>query len=539
MTLPRPAAFCIGVAAVAVASVAFAIAPAASSSAGGHEARLAAPIGSAAAPTGTASATGTGTATATATAPATNRPNIVFVLTDDLSTDLVRYMPHVRQLAAEGMSFTNYTVTDSLCCPSRTSIFTGEFPHNDGVFLNEGPDGGFGAFQANRDEAKSFAPALEDAGYRTAFLGKYLNAYHPNSSDGTVGNIGDGGSYIPAGWTTWAGQSDGYPEYHYVVNYNHQILHFGRDPADYGVYTLDRFGQQFITDSAAAAQPFLLEVATFAPHKPYTPAYEDRNSFPRVRAPRNPAWNTAPANPPSWLARKARLSARGEKTIDANYRLRVQSVQSVDRMVGHLMDTLRTAGQLSNTVFVFSSDNGYHMGQYRLHAGKMSAFDTDVNVPLVVAGPGIPAGVTSRRVVQNTDLAPTFEDLAGITPHASIDGKSLVSLLHGRPGKHWRTVALIEHHGVDFKKYPHDPDFQPPNAGGIPTYAALRSAKFTYVRYQDGEREFYKRASDPYELHNIVARLRTSRIHKLNAALKALQSCSGTTRCWAAGHLAG
>ncbi|HZC51495.1 MAG TPA: sulfatase [Mycobacterium sp.] len=528
MTLSRPAAaFSLAVAAVAAAAVAFAAAPAAHPSPTDRDARSTAWTGP---------ATLARPASVASPATSTSRPNIVFVLTDDLSNNLVQYMPHVQQLAAAGMSFTNYTVTDSLCCPSRSSIFTGEFPHNDGVFANEGPDGGFGAFQANHDEAKCFAPALKAAGYRTAFMGKYLNLYKTNSSDGTAAHVGTG-SYIPPGWTTWAGQDNGYPEFNYTVNYNDKLLHYGSRPAEYGVYTLDHFGQRFITDSAAARKPFLLEVASFAPHKPYTPAVEDQNSFPGLQAPRTPAWNSLPANAPSWLAGKRRLSQKAITQLDASFRLRVQSVQSVDRMIGHLTDTLRKTGQLANTVFVFSSDNGYHMGQYRLHAGKMSAFDTDVNVPLVVAGPGIPAGTTSDAVTQNTDLAPTFERLAGITPHPTIDGRSLLPLLHGGSDAHWRTLALVEHHGVDFAQYPNDPDFQPPDAGGIPTYAALRSATFTYVRYQNGEREYYNRASDPYELNNIAASLPATRIDTLDAALDALQACKGTTQCWAAGHL--
>ncbi|HZC52244.1 MAG TPA: sulfatase-like hydrolase/transferase, partial [Mycobacterium sp.] len=296
------------------------------------------------------------------------------VLTDDLSTNLVRYMPHVRALTAAGMSFTNYTVTDSLCCPSRSSIFTGRFPHNTGVFTNQGTDGGSGAFQLHGDPELTFALALQRAGYRTAMMGKYLNGYSPSSASGYTdptqigwpGTPAPGGNYVAPGWTTWAVEGNGYPEFDYDLNYNHRVLHFGDAPSDYGVQTLDRLGQRFIAHSAAADKPFLLEVSTFAPHAPYTPAYSDRDLFPGLGAPRTPAWNTTPRHAPNWLAGHDPLTSKQVSVIDHSFRRRAQAVQSVDRAVGHLRDQLRRSGQLSNTVFVFTSDNGYHLGEYRL-----------------------------------------------------------------------------------------------------------------------------------------------------------------------------
>jgi len=114
-----------------------------------------------------------------ASAPSPRRPNIVFVLTDDLATNLVQYMPQVLRMQREGVTFSNYFVTDSLCCPSRASIFTGRFPHETGIFRNQGPDGGFVAFRDRGYEQATFATALSAAGYRTAMLGKYLNGYLP------------------------------------------------------------------------------------------------------------------------------------------------------------------------------------------------------------------------------------------------------------------------------------------------------------------------------------------------------------------------
>src|SRR5690349_1630794 len=126
-----------------------------------------------------------------------SRPNIVFVLADDLSTNLVPYMPHVQAMMREGATFNNYFVTDSLCCPSRASIFTGLYPHDTGVFKNSGPDGGFWTFDRHNDPSRTYALALERAGYHTALMGKYLNGYKPGVT------FHGGRPYVPPGWNDW------------------------------------------------------------------------------------------------------------------------------------------------------------------------------------------------------------------------------------------------------------------------------------------------------------------------------------------------
>ncbi|GAB3934338.1 hypothetical protein GCM10027614_07170 [Micromonospora vulcania] len=191
--------------------------------------------------------------------------NIIFVLTDDLAWNLVQYLPQVRQLQNEGVTFTNYTVTDSLCCPSRSSILTGKLPHNTGVFTNGGADGGFAVFKGRGNENRTFATALQGKGYRTAFLGKYLNGYLPADTQG--GAL----PYVPPGWSEWYVAGNGYPEYNYDLNENHTVVHYGSAPADYLTNVLSRKGKDFIQRSAAAGTPFLLEVSTFAPHSPFTP----------------------------------------------------------------------------------------------------------------------------------------------------------------------------------------------------------------------------------------------------------------------------
>ncbi|MBU2669049.1 sulfatase-like hydrolase/transferase [Actinoplanes bogorensis] len=433
------------------------------------------------------------------------RPNVVLVLTDDLSMNLVQHMPNVRALAGDGTTFAQYTVTDSLCCPSRSSIFTGRYPHNTGVFTNSG-DGGFGVF-AKEQEKDTFATTLQAAGYRTAMMGKYLNGYQPGR---------DG---VRPGWTEWDVAGNAYGQYNYDLNENGTVKHYGRD---YLTSVLERKATDFITSSGD--DPFLLEVSTFSPHGPYTPAPQDVDAFPGLKAPRGPSFDKLPADAPSWLASRPPLTEQEKTTIDRVYRKRAQSVLSIDRMLGSLRQTLEKTGVADRTLVVFSSDNGFHLGEHRLAAGKQTAFDHDVHVPLIMAGPDVRAGATVDAMVQNIDLRPTFEELGGVKPGSAVDGSSLVPLLRDGAADGWKTTGLVEHHGPGVA--PDDPDKQNKASGMPPTYTALRTPDYTYVEYANGEKEYYDRRTDPDELANKASSLPAERVAELHAELIRLSTSS-------------
>ncbi|GAB3881615.1 hypothetical protein GCM10029964_037990 [Kibdelosporangium lantanae] len=177
------------------------------------------------------------------------------------------------------------------------------------------------------------------------------------------------------------------------------------------------------------------------------------------------------------------------------------------------------------------------MGEYRLNPGKMTAFDTDIRVPLVVAGPGVAGGQASTAAVANIDLAPTFQQVGGAPVANSVDGHSLLPLLHGGTGTQWRTGNLIEHHGPDTQA--DDPDLPAPNSGNPPSYEALRTHGYTYVEYADGSREYYNLVQDPNELHNTVGSLSQARLTQLHNDLTGLQNCHTGPACWSAGHVGG
>jgi N-acetylglucosamine-6-sulfatase len=172
------------------------------------------------------------------------------------------------------------------------------------------------------------------------------------------------------------------------------------------------------------------------------------------------------------------------------------------------------------------------MGEYRLEPGKQTAFDTDINVPLIVSGPHVPAGRTVTRLASNIDLAPTFESLAGLKIRKTIDGHSLAALWHGNQPADWRQAILIEHHGPD--DLPGDPDAQSNAQADPPSYEAVRTENALYVLYDDGSQEFYDTATDPLELDNIASR---GVPPELRNALAALEDCHNGVTCWAAAHL--
>ncbi|WP_245574062.1 sulfatase family protein [Amycolatopsis nigrescens] len=457
------------------------------------------------------------------------RPNIVFVLVDDMDQGLVRFMPHLQQLQKQGVTFSNFTVTDSLCCPSRSSILTGKFPHNTGVFTNKPPDGGFEVFHREQ-ERDTIGTQLQQAGYRTGFLGKYLNGYQP------ADKLGGDRPFVPPGWHEWAVAGNGYPGYDYQLNVNGNLVEHGDEPGDYLTDVLAGRGNDFIRHSGATGEPFFLEVAPFVPHTPSTPAPRDVNEFPGLTAPRDPSFNEPDrSDKPEWLRQRPPLTPDQLATLDPAFRKRAQSLQAVDDMLAGFQQTLAATGQADRTQIVFSSDNGYHLGQHGLLQGKQTAFSTDVNVPLIAAGPGIPAGRTVDQTVENIDLRPTFAELAGAPPSPDVDGQSFAGLLRGDPAPSAKNVALVEHHGPNNGK--HDPDRQAPASGNPPTYTAIRTTEGNYVEYTTGEREYYDRARDPYELDNTYPALSPGQQAALHDTLTRLAQCRGTAQCAAAAHL--
>jgi arylsulfatase A-like enzyme len=417
-----------------------------------------------------------------------------------------------------GTSFDRYDVRDSLCCPSRASIFTGRYPHSTGVIRNQPPDGGWEVFHSGA-EASTVATSLRRAGYLTALMGKYLNGYLPQ------------GRFVPPGWTDWAVAGDAYRSFNYnllVASPGNapRVAWNGRRARDYLTDVISRRGRAFIADAVRNDQPFFLELAPFTPHDPYVPAPRDRGRFADVTVPRGVLFDAPQLRgAPSWLPEQP-LTGREIAQLDRNFRKRVRSVQAIDRMLGDVRRQLRRLGVEQDTYVIFSSDNGFHMGQRRLTEGKQGAWDHDIRVPLVVAGPDVFAGAVVHQLAANVDLRPTFEELAGLVP--ATEGRSLASLLHEGFAPSWRDVTLIEHHGPPGSG---DPDQQDHLAGKPPSYDALRFADALYVEYDNPSRapEFYDLTTDPFERDNVYGLLPPERKAELARRLAAMRTCVGVT----------
>jgi arylsulfatase A-like enzyme len=459
-------------------------------------------------------------AAAAAPAPGGARgPNVVFVLANDLAWNLVPFMPNVQKMQQEGVTFTNHFVTDPSCCANRVSILTGQYPHDHGVVGSTRTAGAYQTFTNPRNEAATFAAALEAAGYRTALMGHYLHGYLPTRHP------------PPAGWTSWAAVGNAYRGFGYALNQDGKILRFGDRAEDYLTDVLGRLATRFVRDAGNA--PFLLTVATLAPHAPYTPAPRDTAKLADVKAPRTPAFDAPPDDKaPSWLGTQTALTPADVDAIDRDFRKRAQAALAIDALVGELRDALAASGAAGNTYFFFSADSGFHMGEHRLRPGKMTPFDTDIRVPLIVTGPGVPAGRSVDEIVASVDLAPTFADIAGAAAPSGVDGASLLPFLRGASVAGWRSAALIEHRGpVGDVTHPDSPAA---GSGNPITYQALRAKAWLYVEYADGDKVFHDLAKDPHELANSYESLSAASRRALRDALGAARICHAAKSCQAA-----
>jgi N-acetylglucosamine-6-sulfatase len=461
------------------------------------------------------------------------KPNVLFFLTDDqdLLLDSLDYMPNLKALIADnGATFSNYFVPLSLCCPSRTTLLTGEYTHNHEVFTNGTPDGGFQKAYSSGLESSTIATEFQSAHYRTVLLGKYLNGYPDTASP----------TYIPPGWSEWYVPAAGnpYTNFNYTLNENGTLVPYGSAPEDYLTDVIAGKAAGFIERAAAAKSPFFMYLATYAPHQPATPAPRHANLFPGIKAPRTPSFNEPDvSDKPEFIRKLPLLRPKDIASIDDLYRKRLQSLQAVDEAIASLVKTLKATGQLANTYFVFTSDNGYHEGQHRQHPGKYTAYEEDIHLPLFVRGPSVRAGLKIGAYADEVDLAATFLSMAGLPIPPSADGRSLLPLWSAPPAPSWRKMVFVE-------QYPFKRNAPPPVTNGTlepldpadllatdpsPFYQGLRTHTYKYIEYGTGEKEFYDLVRDRNELHNQASRLDPAFQAQLAAAVQAFAGCAGNT----------
>jgi cysteine-rich repeat protein len=389
------------------------------------------------------------------------RPNILLVDLDDTRADGIDRMPTVlSRLAAQGVSFRNSFVIDSLCAPSRATMLTGLENRHHGVEALAGPFGGGRLHELGGDQ-RTVAVWLQAAGYATGLFGKYINGYDFSSTPQTYRP----GLYVPPGWTRWRGMTSN-EHYGGIYGGTYTLVDEHGVPTVYDDHATDRHYstdllatelRNFIADAAGQGKPFFAVWTPYASHVDSTlvPEPAARHfDFLRGRLPnwRPASWNEMDVtDKPRWVqdimpAGFGLIILNGADRQEA-----YESLFSVDENLGLILDDLVQLGIDRDTVILFTSDNGVEWGEHRGFAqAKMCPYEECLRVPLIVRDPRAGAsGVVSDATVLNLDLAPTVAALAGVVPPVPTDGVSVTPWLAGSPPAQWRDDFLIENRRSD------------------------------------------------------------------------------------------
>jgi N-acetylglucosamine-6-sulfatase len=447
------------------------------------------------------------------------QPNVVMIVADDLDKKLLRWMPRTRRLVAgEGATFDRYYVEQSTCCTSRASILSGEYTHNHGVRGNHYPAGGFFRWHADR-ESTALPTWLESNGYRSALLGKYLNEYpYPGGYDGTDAEKDALEGFVPPGWQSWFSPVGGTPyrQRDTVLNVNGVV-----DEAPRAGF-LDQLMGDRLLDLVDGLDGMSLReggrfvyYASYSPHSPYPAPERYDTEFQDVRYPRTPSFDEADVSDKFGISGvRGPMSTGKAAQIDETFRQRVRSVQVLDANVGALVRRLEAQGTLDNTYVVFTSDNGYNMGEHRLDIAKYNQFEETVSVPLLVRGPGIEPGTRISELAGNIDLAPTVADMTGTPTPARVDGLSLLPLLHGDapalPREHLllsRGLIPLEKEALSAVEEFPETLVESPRRARLSDFNAVVTVRWKLVDFINNDHEeLYDLRHDPYELTNLMAR---------------------------------
>lgn len=434
------------------------------------------------------------------------QPNFVLIVTDDQRWDSMGEMDAVNsRLAQQGVTFENGFVVNPVCCPSRVSSLTGLYSHWTGVYGNQGEHGGFQLFKTPKDD-HTIAKWLDDDGYQTALIGRYLVGYQQEPE------------YRPPGWDRWNalfGDGDG-GYYDYSITETDPLTtpeEFGDTPEDYSTDVLAGKAVDFIENAAPDAPLFLYFTPT-APHRDAVPHPDYEDAFEGLEEWRPPSFNERDmSDKPKWLQKNNRLTPAQIAENDEFRENQYETLESVDDAVDRIIDELADEGRLGNTVIVYTGDNSIHWGEHRWTT-KTLPYNESIHVPLIIRYDPFTdpiQGTVNDSLALNIDIAPTFAELAEVAPTlpdgpTEIEGKSLVPLIQEDPPDFdWRSDFLVEN-----------------AASAKRTYCAVRREGRSYVRWKNGEEELYNLGRDPYELNNLLAE-RTGSRHNLKSKRQRLK----------------
>jgi N-acetylglucosamine-6-sulfatase len=486
---------------------------------------------------------------------ASSKPNVIMFTTDDQTFRDMMVMPKTQALiGSQGANFLHAYASDPLCCPSRVTVQTGDYAHNTGVLGNTPPQGGYSSFNDKND----LPVWLQTDGYRTIHIGKMPNGF---------GEAGVGGpNYVPPGWGPFAGGTGPASK--------GEFYGFIGPPSSYTSFTLDENGTQktygasdYSTDvygdlavsrinnhlSNFPDSPLYMQVQFFAPHDPATPSSRYAGAFATAPLPIDPSFNEKNVkDKPAWIKRIRRFGPGLIAKIQSRYQHRLETLLSVDDAVEKIVDDLQSRGALANTYLIFTSDQGFMQGQHRLHQGKFVPYEPSVQVPLLIRGPGVPAGSQPTALVWNGDITSTILAMTGAQPGLPQDGQSVLPFAQdpakkstrpilfetGPPGTTFEpgtgTAAAASGHrrpvkiGTYVKNTDLDHTAQLARAIVAPRYRAIRTGRYLLTKYSDGGREMYDLSMDPRELNSVWKNGRYAPVKKfLLKKLAKLVHCSG------------
>jgi arylsulfatase A-like enzyme len=469
------------------------------------------------------------------------RPNIVVIMADDMRQDDLRWMPRTRKLIAEhGAAFANSFAPYPLCCPARASFLSGQYTHNHGVWATP-PPYGFASF----DDDSTLPVWLQQAGYTTLFLGKYLNGYGRRPLPDGESSV----QYVPPGWSDWRGAIDGgvegdVPENGGTYRYWDMTLNVnGELEPHQGEYSTRVIGEQsveMIDEYAAEPEPFFLWSSFVAPHHGRPNEPDDPHEVPRndgrttrIVTPAVPAGVrghfddqiTKPvglptevdvSDKPQFIRDLPEINKFERAAMLEAARQRAESLLVLDRQVYRMIEALRTSGELSETIVMFSSDNGYFQGEHRKRQGKTLPYEPSLRTPMLIRGPRIPHGVTRFTPFLSIDFAPTILRAAGARLRTSIDGQPrLGAAVTG--GGVWQRPVLTETGPRPATSTP-----------GKSFSTGVRTRYFLYVEHLSGEKELYDMRRDRGQLNSVAGTREYADEQRLMAKiLRDLRRCVG------------
>lgn len=448
------------------------------------------------------------------------QPNIIVINCDDIDVELLSrkninvLYPHIRTLAQNGVTFTNFHVTTPLCGPSRASLFRGQYANSTGIKTNQanidngnGFDGGMDSYWANGHHTDDWSVWMKDAGYRTMLVGRYLNGNNPQ--------------LIPAGWDDfYMTMGNRYFSAFQYTNASNPEGSWSNLGANYRTVAEADIAVNLIEDAAQQSQAFFLYLAPLAAHRgaviqdSVEPRYQ--HWWPQTNMPRDPSYDEADfSDKPSHFQVLDRLSDSSKAEFQNEYRLRLLRMKSVDDMIGRLLGTLVDNGQIDNTYVLLTSDNGYMLGHHRT-SGKKDPFDRCTRVPLIAWGPNVASGVTADHLLANIDLAPTLLEMVDSQSPPWVDGKSFAALLPDPAAfdpTSWQFAILVEN--WEQKRV---------NGHSFPTtYVSLRMHKQRFTLWANGELEYYDLETDPFELENMASDLTSGDIQFMKDVIEDLR----------------